>query len=375
MADVIVIGGGIAGCATAFYLAADGVDVIVVEQYELSTLASAANAGSLHVQIQFEPFATLGETWAREYAPTLRLYAESIELWKKAESVLGTDLEVSQNGGLLVAKTESEMRLVEAKTKLERAYGVETELLSASELQAKAPYISEHMIGGAFCPLEGKANPLNAAAAFAAGAESHGAKIMQDCEVNGVQRDDAGFRIETSKGTIKASRVVNAAGVEAGRVAAMVGAEIEVQSFPIQMSVTEPLQPLIGHLVYSASQMLTLKQTRSGTVIIGGGWPATLDRHRRTQVSGKSLLGNLRVALEVVPELASASIVRTWAAQVNGNKSWRPIIGEVGRAPGFFVNYVPWMGFTGGPAAGRIIASLVQGHEPPVGFDVSQFAP
>lgn len=375
MADVIVIGGGIAGCTTAFYLAADGVDVTLLEQYELNTLASGANAGSLHAQIQTEPFVELGESWAREYLPALPFYAESIALWQEASSVLGADLEVAQGGGLLVAANENEMRLIEAKMNLERAAGLETELLAANDLRDKAPYISEHMVGAVFYPIEGKANPLVAAPAFAAAAESLGAKILQGCEVVAIRRGAAGYQVETSNGAFQAPRLVNAAGVEAGRMATMVGAAVDVQSFPIQLSVTEPMAPLIGHLVYSASQMLTLKQTSSGTVLIGGGWPAILDKHYRAQVSLESLFGNLGVALEVVPDLASVSIVRTWVGQVNGNKSWRPIIGEMPGVSGFFINYVPWMGFTGGPAGGRIIASLVQGREPPVGFDVSHFEP
>lgn len=375
LADVIVIGGGIAGCTTAFYLAADGVDVTLLEQYELNTLASGVNAGSLHAQIQIEPFVELGESWAREYSPALPFYAESIALWQEARSVLGADLEVAQGGGLLVAANEDEMRLIEAKMNLERVAGLETELLAANDLRDKAPYISAHMVGAAFYPIEGKANPLVAAPAFAAAAESLGAKILQGCEVVAISRGAAGYQVETSKGAFQAPRLVNAAGVEAGRIAAMVGAAVEVQSFPIQLSVTEPMAPLIGHLVYSAGQMLTLKQTSSGTVLIGGGWPAMLDKHHRAKVSRESLFGNLGVALEIVPDLASVSIVRTWVGQVNGNESWRPIIGEMPGVSGFFINYVPWMGFTGGPAGGRIIASLVQGREPPVGFDVSHFEP
>jgi len=231
------------------------------------------------------------------------------------------------------------------------------------------------MIGAAFYPSEGKANPLVAAPAFAAAAESLGARIFQACEVLAIGRGESGYRVETSKGVFEAPRLVNAAGVAASRVAAMVGVDIEVQSFPIQLSVTEPIAPLIGHLVYSAGEMLTLKQSKSGTVLIGGGWPAKLDKNHRAQVSRESLFGNLGVAFEVVPDLASANIVRTWVGQVNGNKSWRPMIGEMPGMPGFFVNYIPWMGFTGGPAGGRIIASLAQGREPSVGFDVSQFEP
>lgn len=375
LTDVVVIGGGIAGCATAFYLAADGVDVILLEQYELSSLASGVNAGSLHAQIQIDPFLELGESWARQFSPALPFYAESIALWQEAESVLGADLEVVQGGGLLVAANDRELRLIEAKMSVERSAGLEMELLDSNDLRRMAPYMSEQLVGAGYCPIEGKANPLVAGPAFAAAAESLGAKIFRDCEVLDIRPGNGGYQIETSKGPFRTLRLVNAAGTAAGRIAAMVGEEIKVQSFPLQLSVTEPIAPLIGHLVYSAGEMLTLKQTKSGTVLIGGGWPAMVDKQNRTHVTRNSLFGNLEVALEVVPDLAAVSIVRTWVGQVNGNKSWRPLIGEMPGLPGFFINYVPWMGFTGGPAAGRIVASLVQSREPPVDFDVSCFQP
>ena len=81
MTDVIVIGGGIAGCTTAYYLARDGVDVMLLEQYELNTQASGSNAGSLHAQIQPEPFSTYGDSWTRRYVHALPFYKESIDLW------------------------------------------------------------------------------------------------------------------------------------------------------------------------------------------------------------------------------------------------------------------------------------------------------
>lgn len=375
MAEVIVIGGGIAGCTTAYFLAADGVDVTLLEQYELNTLASGSNAGSLHAQIQPEPFVALGETWARQFLPALPLYIEAMSLWRDIGSALDTDLEVAQEGGIVVAANDQEMRILEAKSGLERSAGLATELLNMSELRDRAPYISRHMVGAAFCPIEGKANPLMAASAFAAAARSRGATIQQRHRVAAIRSSGAGYEIDTNNGSFRAARIVNAAGIEAGRVAALLGGHVDMQSFPIQLSVTEPIDPLIGHLVYSGSEMLTLKQTKTGTVLIGGGWPATLDDQKRPQVKSNSLRGNLRVALDVVPALESANIIRTWAAEVNGNRSWLPVIGEMPGAKGFFINYVPWMGFSGAPAASRIVTSLVQGRDPPVDFDVSHFKP
>jgi glycine/D-amino acid oxidase-like deaminating enzyme len=375
LTDVIVIGGGIAGCTTAYYLAKDGVDVTLLEKYELNTQASGSSAGSLHVQIQPEPFAEHGEAWARRYVQALPFYKESVALWQSVSTELGTDLEVACDGGLLIGSSEREMREIEAKARFDREGGLEIELLNARELRDIAPYVSETAVGAAYCAAEGKASPLLAAQAFAAAAQELGAHIREHSEVTGIRRTISGFAVKSATGEIEAARVVNAAGSEAGRVAALFGSTLKTKSFPIQLSITEPLQPLIGHLVYSASEMLTLKQTSQSTVAIGGGWPARRDNDGRPIVRNDSFRNNLAAAVNVVPALANASIVRSWAAFVNGNRSWLPVIGEIPGAKGFFINYVPWMGFSGAPAAARITASLLQGKEPPVNYDLSGFAP
>ena len=84
--DVLIIGGGLAGCATAYYLASAGVEVLVVERYDLNTQASGCNAGSIHAQIPHEPFMTEGEEWARNFAPTIPIMLESIRLWAGLEA-------------------------------------------------------------------------------------------------------------------------------------------------------------------------------------------------------------------------------------------------------------------------------------------------
>jgi glycine/D-amino acid oxidase-like deaminating enzyme len=92
-------------------------------------------------------------------------------------------------------------------------------------------------------------------------------------------------------------------------------------------------------------------------------------------VDPASLAANLAVALEVVPAQASIALVRSWAAVVNGTADWKPILGELARVPGFFVCFFPWMGFTGGPIATRIVAPLIQGRTPPLDLDLSPFLP
>jgi glycine/D-amino acid oxidase-like deaminating enzyme len=373
--DVVVIGGGLAGCATAYYLARDGVAVALVEQGDLNTSASGANAGSLHAQIPHDPFVEKGEAWAKAYAPVLALFRSSIDLWRGLGEELGTDLEVVVTGGLIVASSAAEMRAIERKAAIERAAGLSVEMLDEGGLRKLAPYVSRRLVGGAFCLEEGKANPLVAAPAFAAAAARLGVSIRRGACATRIAVEAGGFVVSTTSGDVRCRRVVDAAGVDAGRIAAMVGARIAVEAHPIQASVTEPAAPLVPHLVYYAREKLTLKQTKAGAFLIGGGWPARLDSHGRPVADPRALAENLAVALEVVPDVASVRVVRSWAAIVNGTESWLPILGEVPGAPGFFVNVVPWMGFTAGPAAARIVASLVEGRSPPVDFDVAAYRP
>lgn len=376
MPDVIVIGAGIAGCCTAVYLAEDGVDVLVLEREAPNARASGSNAGSLHAQIQHEPFVRQGEAWARRFSPAIPFYLASIRLWEEAEALVGRDLEVARTGGLLVAANDAQLRQVDAKARLDEAAGLTLRLLDRVALREVAPYLGDDLVGGLLCLDEGKANPLIAATAFADAAIARGVRIEAPCEVKAIGRRSGGdFVVATTRGEFRAPRLVDAAGADAGRIAALLGVHLAIQAFPIQLAVTEPLQPLVDHLLYSAADPLTLKQSRAGTVLIGGGWPARIDALGRPQVSLESLTRNVRVALQVVPALADAALVRCWAGIVNGTEDWLPIIGEAPRVPGFFLNYVPWMGFTGGPAGGRIVASLVQGRDPPVSFDPGPFAP
>lgn len=376
MTDVIVIGGGLAGCATAYYLAADGVNVTLLERFDLNTMASGSNAGSLHAQIPHDPFMRYGEGWAANYASTVGLLAKSIEMWRALDQELGADLEVKLRGGLLVARTPEDMRAIERKAVFERSQGLEIQLFDRADIAREAPYVSPEMIGGAFCPGEGKANPFAAAPAFAKAARQRGVRIECQTLVLGIEKTNEGYVVNTSKGPFTARRIVNAAGSDAGRIAEMLGIDLaDVHGFPIQVSVTERVGALIPHLLYCASDKLTLKQNQAGSLLIGGGWEADIGPYGTPVANPQSLRRNMGVALSVVPVLRDIKVVRTWAAIVNGTDDWKPILGEIAKSPGFFINFFPWMGFTAGPIAARIVASLVQGRPAPFDIDVTPFLP
>jgi len=370
--DVLVVGGGLTGCAAAYYLAREGVDVLLIERHDLNAHASGANAGNLHGQIPHDEFVELGEDWAVQFAPVLPLMAASVELWDTLEGELGTDLEVSVSGGLIVAETDEQLRAIERKSMIERGHGIALDLLTRDDLFAIAPYLSERMIGGAFYPMEGKANPLLVTPAFTRAAEGHGARILRRTALEALSLEANGFTAITSAGPIVAGRVINCAGVGAAEVAAMVGLDISVQGHPIQVNVTEPTAPLVAHLVYFAGGRLTLKQTAQGTFVIGGGWPAAIDPATgQLQVDPVSMRRNLQVALTTVPRLAGVDLVRSWPAIVNGTADWHPILGEAPMARGFYMCMFPWMGFTAGPLCARIVAGMARGRAPDL--DITPF--
>ena len=371
-ADVVVIGGGVTGTSAAYHLAKAGARVVLVERHDLNTEASGRNAGGLHGQIQLEPFLEHGERWARDWGPSLGMMRAAIGFWQELERELAVDLEVNVSGGLMVAADESQLRHLERKAAIERDFGVETEVLDREGLGRAAPYVSDEMVGGLLCRLEGRANPLLAAPALARAAESRGATLLARTEVRALERANGGFRIVTSGGQIDCEQVVDCAGAAAGDVAALAGAPFDVQRYPIMVSATEPAPPLVEHLVYFAGGPLTLKQARRGTILIGGGWPARVDGATgRLAADFAGLAENLRLATEVVPDVAGASLLRTWQGVCPGLPDERPAIGEL--VPGFVVALFPFLGFTCGPFLGRLAAELALREEPAI--DLNPFAP
>lgn len=363
-ADVVVIGGGIAGLMTALYLAEGGADVMLLESGELGAQASGANAGSIHLQLQYPEFVAYGEAWARAYAPCLRFLSQSLDLWQGLSERVGEDLGVKLAGGLVVARSDDQMRAIAAKARIEAEAGIETQVLDADDLRRIAPYLAADAIGGGFCPQEGKANPLRATPAIAAAASKAGAMIHRHTPVTGLESVAGGYVVTTPKGRVAARRVVNAAGAAAGRIAALLGMQLGIDGFPLQVTVTEPVADLIPHLVYSAAGKLSLKQVANGGLVIGGGWSARVRPDGDLVTDPRSLTGNMAMAAGVVPAAARARALRSWTAWVNGTPDWRPILGEAPGLPGFFLALFPWVGFSAGPMTARVTADLVLGRKP-----------
>ena len=157
--DVAVIGGGVLGCSVAYYLARQGVDVVLAEKDDINTHASGRNAGTLHAQLQQSQARNTDPAWTRSFDETLPLYLEAGRTWQQLSQELDCDIELRFCGGLMVADTDEDLRFLERKVRRERARGLESTMLTRGELRDLAPYLTERLAGAEFCPHEGKLNP------------------------------------------------------------------------------------------------------------------------------------------------------------------------------------------------------------------------
>lgn len=371
--DVAVVGGGASGTASAYYLSSAGLSVALLERHDMNTEASGRNAGSLHGQIQHEPFLEEGDDWARAWMPALRFLADSLEIWDGLSEELGTDLQVARKGGILVADDVRQLPAIERKVTFENSIGIESRMLSAGDVRELAPWIADDVVGGELCPIEGKANPLVVAPAFARRAVEHGAMLMPRTPVEGLREEGGIHALRTPRGDVRARQVVLAGGDGMPALGRHLGIELPISSGAVQVSVTERVEPMVRQLVYYAGGRLTFKQAQSGTLLIGGGWPARRNEKGEWVVDPESLRANLAMATRIAPSIADVALLRTWVGIGNGTPDHSPIIGAVPGHPGVWLGFYPYMGFTASPLLGRILADLVLGRDP--GRDLAPFAP
>jgi len=368
--DVLVIGGGILGCATAYYLARGGTDVLLVERGALNREASGANAGSLHIQIHgaHYRFQYLEHPRAAEraafFAQCNGLFVEAARVWAGLEQELQSDLGLCFEGGLMVAETETELEILARKVAYENTVGLETRLLSTQEMLGYEPCLSPELPGASYCRAEGFANPLLVAPAFMRRAQEHGARLSLYTRVEGIEpASDGRYLVSTSRGPILARRIVVAAGAQTRHIGRLVGLDLPLLVHPIQVMATEPRPPILRHLIqHAGTRPLSLRQTQYGTFVIGGGWPASeIAAQPRLTVERASLAANAAVALEVLPALREVRIVRAWAGLTSsvGRKNRVGLLGQARQLGQFFVVTASGLGFTLGPVLGRLMAEQV----------------
>ncbi|HEY8352760.1 MAG TPA: FAD-dependent oxidoreductase [Sphingomonadales bacterium] len=366
-ADVLIIGGGLAGCAAAYYLARGGAAVLLVEMGQVNGQASGQNAGSLHFQLEHRLIEHADQ--AEQFAQVIPLNLLAIEEWSRLEEELDAFMDVTLHGGLMLAETEADLALLRKKYALEKQWGLPTELLTAEEVRAIAPYLSDKVIAAGYCPREGHGNPRLVTPAFARGAQRHGAKIRTGTKVADIRRVNGRWSValEGAEGREMATAdvILNAAGAWAADVARMVNLHLPVFPVALAMNVTEAGPPLVHHLIQHAGRRLSMKQVSDGHILIGGGWSSRFRRagdrilkDRRPVLIDRNVAENLKIACDVVPDLRSRNLLRSWTGIVGITADQLPILGEMPEAPGFFVA-TGGSGFTLGPVYGRLMSELI----------------
>ena len=375
--DSVVVGGGLLGSALAWMLAGDGAEVVLIERDQLNQHASGQNAGSLHFQLEYR-MVEHGLEAARQAAEAMPLHLDAAAHWARLADELGESVGVVQNGGLMLAENAEQAAVLERKAELERSWGLDVSLLDRDEVHAIAPYLSDSVVAAAFCPIEGKADTRRAGPALARGAERLGASILTGTEVTAIRRDGSRWRVETSsvdadgravQRTFVAQTVMLAGGVWTSQLGAMLDVRLSTIPLALTMSVTAKTPSFIPHLVQHAGTRLSLKQSPDGTVLIGGGWPATLatgtdgmpDLSARPHLLQESVAGNALAALRVVPRLAPLPVLRTWVGTTTVTPDQLPLAGAVPGRPGVFVA-TGGSAFTLGPSFARILTDLAQGR-------------
>jgi glycine/D-amino acid oxidase-like deaminating enzyme len=373
--DVLIIGGGILGCATAHYLAQRSVEVLLIERNALNREASGANAGSLHIQIhgahyrfQYQESPKAAERMAF-FAASNRLFVEAAQMWVGLEHELDADLGVRLKGGLMVAETKAELAILQEKVEYESTVGLGTQMLTTSEMLAHEPALSKALLGASYCPTEGFANPLLVAPAFMRRAQQlSAARLQLHTRVQGITPGPRGtFEVSTNRGSIVARRIVVAAGAQTRHIGRLVGADLPLMVHPIMVMSTDSRPPILQQLIqHGGTRPLSLRQTQYGTFVIGGGWPASEIAGRpRLGVERQSVAANAAVASDVLPALRETRVTRAWAGMTStvGRKNRVGLLGREKRLGQFYVLVSSGLGFTLGPVLGRLMAELVADGE------------
>lgn len=362
--DVLVIGGGIAGAAVAYYLAKEGVDVTLLERGELNREASGTNAGSFHFQLAIHQLSGQGTSADRDrLLGDARDSVRAYELWKGLSTELGADVGLHQTGGWMVAETPEQLQILHDKHLLEAEAGIETEVLTGAALANRAPYFSDSVIGATYCGLEGHANPLTTAPLYALRAVEAGGTVTTHTEVLGIEINDASesrrFTVRTTQGTYYARRVVNCAAAWAGDLAEMVGLNFPIRREGLHVNVTESRPKLLPSMVQHIGRRLTLKQTSQGGFIVGGGWPTGASAYPvRYPTQWQSASGNLNVARDVIPALDDVRVIRTWSGVIAFTDDKSPIVGESEKVPGYYA-CVATTGFTFSPIYAYQLSEMI----------------
>jgi sarcosine oxidase subunit beta len=346
-ASVIVIGGGATGLSAAWWLARDGVDVLVLDKGLVAWEASGRNGGGC----------------SHHFSP---LFAEEQRLWPLMDGLLGYPTEYTRSRVRIARSPEQWAQYQLGPTNAARQ-GFRTEVIDAKQIAELAPLAGPDCYAGHLCHWGGHANPHRTVQAYAWALQDLGGKVMQQTAVRGFERSgERVTAVETDAGTFGCDTLVIAAGPHTGALAQALGTAVPMVPARAEMIVTEPL-PLMPETGVDGNGLYG-RQTRRGNLAYGGGpheWLADtgLDRMGLGAPSRAAtpLMQNMAARLaQMFPLAAHARLIRSWAGIIENTPDGRPVIDRLPTCPNAIVATMSSIGFGLSPATGHVIRDLVQ---------------
>src|SRR5579884_568045 len=250
-AEVVVIGGGIVGSATGYYLAKRNTRVVLVDKGDIADEQSSRAWGFVRQQ-------------GRDPAE-MPLMVACNKLWQGLTEELGADIEWVQGGNLGIAATEERMEQYRGWLPVARDFGLDTRVLSRGEVQRMIPALEGPFVGGMYTPSDGHAEPRKATTAFARAAQERGATVFTHCAAEGIEVTAGKVSgVRTEQGLIRTSVVVCAAGAWSARVAKMVGLSLPQRVVRSTVAQTEPVPPITSRGVWAPG--VAFRQRTDGTL-------------------------------------------------------------------------------------------------------------
>ena len=367
--DVIVVGGGGHGLATAYYLAAEHNvgRIAVLEKGWIGGGNTGRNTTIVRSNYLWDEAA--------------HLYEKSLKLWEGLSQELNFNVMFSQRGVMNLGHTLQDMRDIYRRSNANRLNGIDSEILTPAEIKAKVPAMNVSsearypVLGASFQPRGGVARHDAVAWGFARAADARGVDIIQNCEVTGIRRENGAVcGVETSRGYISAKKVAVVVAGHASVLADMAELRFPVESHPLQALVSEPLKPVLDTVIMSNAVHGYVSQSDKGELVIGAGIDAYTGYGQRGSFS--IIEGNVAAIVELFPIFSRVRMLRQWGGIVDVCPDACPIISKT-PVSGLYFN-CGWGtgGFKATPGSGWVFAHTVardEPHELNAAFDLDRF--
>jgi sarcosine oxidase subunit beta len=365
--QVVIIGGGGHGLATAYYLAREhGIhDVAVVEKGAIGLGNTGRNTTIIRSNYLWDASA--------------RIYEHSLKLWEGLSAELNFNLMLSQRGVLNLAHSEADIREGMRRVNANRLNGIDAEWLDRDAVKRFCPILNiagnarYPVLGGTLQRRGGVARHDAVAWGYARAADARGVDIIENCEVTAIRAERGRVvGVDTSRGAIDAAKVAISAAGHNSVVAAMAGVRLPLQSHPLQALVSEPVMPVLDCVVMSGVVHVYVSQSDKGELVMGAGIDAYNSYAQRG--SFHVIEGQMAALLELFPMFSRLRMLRSWAGIVDVAPDASPIIGRL-PVEGLYLNG-GWGtgGFKATPGAGHVFAHTIAHDEPhplaaPFGLD------